>query len=85
MQIVEEHGDILREVEGRGFDIEVDRLVFGPWDRWSGETVAGLGFRLCHGRARCERSHHQRRKKGPTGDASANVGREWVIPVKVGI
>jgi hypothetical protein len=31
MEIVEKLGDILREVEGRGFDLQVERLVSGPW------------------------------------------------------
>jgi len=63
VEIVEELGEILREVEERGFDVEVDRLVFGPWCGWSGDGVAGLRLGLCQRRTHGERNYDQHRDK----------------------
>ena len=60
VEIVEKLGDILREVEGWGFDVEVDRLMFGPWCGRFGNGIAGSGLGLCHRRARRERNRDQR-------------------------
>ena len=60
VEVVEELRNVLREVEGRGFDIEVNRLVFGSWCRWSGDSVVGLALRLRASRTRGENNHDQR-------------------------
>jgi len=56
VEIVEKLGDIVREVEGWDFDLEVDRLMFGPWCRRFGNSIAGLGLGLCDRRDRRDRN-----------------------------
>ena len=48
VEIVEKLGEILREVEGWGFDVEVYRLMFGPRCGWFGSGIVGLGLGLRH-------------------------------------
>ena len=57
VEVVEKLGEILREVKGWGFDIEVYRLMFGPWCGRSGDSVIRLEFRLRASRARSESNH----------------------------
>jgi hypothetical protein len=70
VEIVEKLGEILREVEGWGLNVEVDRLMFGPWRGRFGNGIAGLGLGLRQCRARCEQSHDQHHR-GPDGCSSA--------------
>ena len=69
VEIVQKLGDILREVEGWGFDVKVDRLMFGPWCGRFGNSIAGLGLGLRHRRARCD-SNHDQHYRGPGGCSS---------------
>ena len=70
VEIVEKLGEILREVEGWGFDVEVDRLMFGPWCGRFANGIAGLGLGLRHRRARYD-SNHDQHHRGPDGCSSA--------------
>ena len=79
VEIVEKLRDVLCDVKGWGFDIEVDRLMFGPWCGRFGNSVAGLGLGLglCHHRA-CRERNRDQRHRDPDGSSSAYYPRKKV-------
>ena len=80
VEIVEELGEILREVEERGFDVEVDRLVFGPWCGWSGDGVAGLRFGTVPAPNPRRTQLRSAPRQGLTGNESARIGMQGHSP-----